>query len=47
MVENNDGKCPCYNDSADTTCPCASYRLNDKCHCGLYLKIEDNSNNLN
>lgn len=47
MVENNDGKCPCYNGSADTTCPCASYRLNDKCHCGLYLKIEDNSNNLN
>ena len=38
MIENNAGKCPCYNDCADTTCPCESYRINDKCHCGLYLK---------
>lgn len=40
MVENNAGKCPCYNDCMDTTCPCESYRLRDKCHCGLYVKIE-------
>jgi ferredoxin-thioredoxin reductase catalytic subunit len=40
MVENNAGKCPCYNTSADTECPCSDYRLNDKCHCGLYLKID-------
>ena len=41
MVENNDGKCPCYNDCMDTKCPCESYRKNDVCHCGLYVKIEN------
>ena len=41
MIENNDGKCPCYNTSAETECPCSDYRLNDECHCGLYLKKED------
>lgn len=40
MVENNEGKCPCYNDCVDTKCPCESYRLKDVCHCGLYIKIE-------
>ena len=40
MVENNDGKCPCYNDCVDTTCPCEAYRLKDICHCGLYLKVK-------
>lgn len=41
MIENNAGKCPCYNDSVATTCPCESYRLKDKCHCGLYLKVNN------
>jgi ferredoxin-thioredoxin reductase catalytic subunit len=39
MIENNDGHCPCYNDSKDTKCPCTSYRENDVCHCGLYKKV--------
>lgn len=41
MINNNDGKCPCYNIGTDTECPCSDYRLNDVCHCGLYLKVED------
>lgn len=41
MVENNGGKCPCFNTSEDTNCPCSDYRLKDTCHCGLYLKLED------
>lgn len=40
MIENNDGKCPCYNECMDTRCPCESYRLKDKCHCTLYVKVE-------
>ena len=39
MIENNDGKCPCHNTSADTQCPCSNYREHDICECGLYLKI--------
>ena len=39
MVENNDGRCPCHNTSAETECPCSNYRLHDLCECGLYVKI--------
>ena len=39
MVENNDGKCPCHNTSAEKECPCSNYRLHDLCECGLYVKI--------
>lgn len=38
MIENNGGKCPCYNTSTDTECPCSDYREKDLCHCGLYVK---------
>jgi ferredoxin-thioredoxin reductase catalytic subunit len=41
MIENNDGKCPCFNISEDTHCPCTGYIKEDKCCCGLYLKVED------
>ena len=41
MIENNDGKCPCMNNSIEKECPCSDYRKNDVCHCGLYLKIEN------
>lgn len=41
MIENNDGKCPCHNTSADKECPCSNYREKDICECGLYLKIKD------
>jgi hypothetical protein len=39
MIENNAGKCPCHNTSAETECPCSNYRLHDLCECGLYVKI--------
>ena len=41
MIENNAGKCPCYNLSEDTKCPCSGYRNHDKCECGLYLKVKE------
>jgi len=37
-VENNNGECPCHNNSIDKKCPCSDYRDNDICHCGLYIK---------
>lgn len=37
-VENNNGECPCHNNSIDKNCPCSDYRDNDICHCGLYIK---------
>ena len=36
-VENNNGECPCHNNSIDKKCPCSDYRDNDICHCGLYI----------
>lgn len=37
-VENNNGECPCHNNSIDKKCPCSDYRDNNICHCGLYIK---------
>lgn len=37
-IEDNDGKCICFNESTDPHCPCSDYRENDCCHCNLYLK---------
>ena len=37
-VENNNGECPCHNNSIEKKCPCSDYRDNDICHCGLYIK---------
>ena len=37
-VENNNGECPCHNNSIDKKCQCSDYRDNDICHCGLYIK---------
>lgn len=37
-VKNNNGECPCHNNSIDKKCPCSDYRDNDICHCGLYIK---------
>jgi len=42
MVENNNGICPCQNDSEDPHCPCSDYRDNDICHCTLYVKKDEN-----
>ena len=39
-VEENNGLCPCQNDSEDKHCPCSNYRVLDHCCCGLYKKIE-------
>lgn len=39
MIENNNGECPCHNESEDKHCPCSDYREKDKCHCNLYVKI--------
>lgn len=41
MIENNNGECPCQNNSYDKKCPCSDYREEGKCHCGLYLKLKD------
>ena len=41
MIENNGGKCPCFNTSIDSNCPCDDYRIKDTCHCGLYKKETD------
>ena len=41
MVENNNGECPCQNNSIDKHCPCSDYREKNLCHCGLYLKVEN------
>lgn len=40
MCEENDGICPCVNNSKDPHCPCTDYRDNDVCHCGLYVKVD-------
>ena len=37
-VENNNGECPCHNNSIDKKRPCSDYRDNNICHCGLYIK---------
>ena len=37
-VENNNGECPCHNNSIDKKCPCSDYRDNNICQCGLYIK---------
>ena len=36
--EDNNGHCPCNNNSTDTKCPCSNYRENDYCCCNLYIK---------
>ena len=41
MIENNNGECPCDNQSEDKHCPCSDYRDKDICHCGLYLKVKE------
>ena len=38
-VEENNGLCPCQNDSEDKHCPCSNYRVLDHCCCGLYKKV--------
>lgn len=40
-IENNNGECPCHNESVDKHCPCSDYREKDMCHCGLYLKLQN------
>ena len=37
-VENNNGECPCHNESVDNHCPCSDYREKDVCKCNLYIK---------
>ena len=39
MIENNNGECPCHNESKDKHCPCSDYREKNECHCNLYVKI--------
>lgn len=38
--EENNGECPCFNESIDKHCPCSNYREQDTCHCGLYIKCK-------
>lgn len=38
-VEENNGLCPCQNNSEDKHCPCSNYRLLNYCCCGLYKKM--------
>lgn len=44
MIENNNGECPCQNNSIDKHCPCSDYRDKDICHCSLYIKKGDGLN---
>lgn len=37
-IFDNDGNCPCHNDSYDKKCPCSDYREKNICHCNLYIK---------
>jgi len=37
-IENNDGECPCHNESVDKHCPCTDFREKGECHCQLYLR---------
>ena len=40
LIEKNNGKCPCYNQSKDPYCPCSDYKENNICHCKLYIQKE-------
>jgi ferredoxin-thioredoxin reductase catalytic subunit len=42
-----DNQCPCIEESqwhSDTKCPCKALREQEYCCCGLYVKVEDITN---
>ena len=38
MIEKNEGRCICHNESRDTHCPCTDFMEKDCCHCHLYVR---------
>ena len=38
LIDKNEGKCICHNESRDTHCACTDFLEKGICHCGLYVK---------